>query len=842
MKYIKILEQFIAEAKKFKAGDKWSKDFDYQGMLAAGLKVDVNTPIKKLNKLYDSFTDVNYHTIAKGLGIAIDWIEDNDKKGANDYMDQFHKAVQDELKVNEGINLKASHLSSEDYQKAKKLKAFDSTDWVWNPKSNLYDKVSESVDEASRGKVHKAVKKGSYPVTLVVISNGMVVKQKLVDTPEAVPAHFNTLQKEYPNANISVEDNTGKRLFSESVNEADKYVDARGNFKLRNGLEVKIKPASEIKNLNISKDYMKYNLQIAGKTVKIEKAFKGVFGGAPSEFTVKGYEAFETRSTGKPRVGFTQSIIGDVVSESVTEGLSSSDIRKATETIKKHVKKLGKRANGTSDQVAINISKILGWSGSKIDQLDDYLRKINGGSEEIIFESVNEGSRRDPESIRKEYEELKKHSMMALVSAWSRINKVGNPKSLDKEGLISDLLRAKHGNTYVDKAFESVNEGGTIANQAYSFADYFGVPVSLFKGFKFDGTDDIDKLHGLLKGKSSSLKGTENIYNASLKESVTEAREFKGPFNKNVIQALIDKFDKDLKFKGKDGKIYGVSSRFLDNNKDFFVDNDGYEDVMQYRDIKSAMVESKVNKSNIPNFENFNINEAKIIKDYMSAISIKDFKNIKKGDEVKYMGGTYTVTRNNGYTITLQGSEKHDKAFDVNYSMFNHGGMIIEGKSYQEKFKEESDYYQEMINDPSKRVYDIVDFAQFTTGGMTQKQWEMFMYGRYKKDLQSRDTKIKEKMYKVLNKWLGESITESSSKDGGDKSNGKSHHADHTNKSIAQHWKDTYGEEFHSKYPAIAKIVKSRPGIDRRELKRIWDETYGENFEEQYPALWQKLD
>ena len=69
---------------------------------------------------------------------------------------------------------------------------------------------------------------------------------------------------------------------------------------------------------------------------------------------------------------------------------------------------------------------------------------------------------------------------------------------------------------------ESVNEGGTIANQAYSFADYFGVPVSLFKGFKFDGTDDIDKLHGLLKGKSSSLKGTENIYNASLKESVND--------------------------------------------------------------------------------------------------------------------------------------------------------------------------------------------------------------------------------------------------------------------------------------------------------------------------------
>ena len=47
--------------------------------------------------------------------------------------------------VNEGVNLKAAHLSSAEYQKAKKLKAFDSADWTWNPKSQLYDKVNESL-------------------------------------------------------------------------------------------------------------------------------------------------------------------------------------------------------------------------------------------------------------------------------------------------------------------------------------------------------------------------------------------------------------------------------------------------------------------------------------------------------------------------------------------------------------------------------------------------------------------------------------------------------------------------------------------------------------------------
>jgi hypothetical protein len=45
----------------------------------------------------------------------------------------------------------------------------------------------------------------------------MVVKQELVDTPAAVPAVFNELQKQYPNAVISVESSTGETLFSESV-------------------------------------------------------------------------------------------------------------------------------------------------------------------------------------------------------------------------------------------------------------------------------------------------------------------------------------------------------------------------------------------------------------------------------------------------------------------------------------------------------------------------------------------------------------------------------------------------------------------------------------------------
>lgn len=96
---IKISESVdLNEAKKFKPGDKWSNDFDYEGMLKFASKVNANTPIKTLNDLFDSATDVNYHTPFRNLGIAIDWIEDGDKKGAKDYIKMFKDDIKKEMK------------------------------------------------------------------------------------------------------------------------------------------------------------------------------------------------------------------------------------------------------------------------------------------------------------------------------------------------------------------------------------------------------------------------------------------------------------------------------------------------------------------------------------------------------------------------------------------------------------------------------------------------------------------------------------------------------------------------------------------------------------------------
>ena len=83
-----------------------------------------------------------------------------------------------------------------------------------------YIQTFDAINEAKLSAIHNAAKKGSYPISLVVIENGKVVKQELVGTPQIVPAAFNQLKKEYPNAIVHVEDRTGKRLFSESVSAA----------------------------------------------------------------------------------------------------------------------------------------------------------------------------------------------------------------------------------------------------------------------------------------------------------------------------------------------------------------------------------------------------------------------------------------------------------------------------------------------------------------------------------------------------------------------------------------------------------------------------------------------
>ena len=99
-------------------------------------------------------------------------------------------------------------------------------------KLKLFDNF---IAEASRRKVHKAAKQGSYPAVIVVVQDGEVIHQEPVSTPDIAPATFNVMQEKYPKALLHLEDITGKRLFTESVvteseaeNILDDLLDERG--------------------------------------------------------------------------------------------------------------------------------------------------------------------------------------------------------------------------------------------------------------------------------------------------------------------------------------------------------------------------------------------------------------------------------------------------------------------------------------------------------------------------------------------------------------------------------------------------------------------------------------
>ena len=95
--------------KEFKPGDKWSLDFDYEGMLRYGENISVNDDIEELEKLFRSFEDVNYHREASPLYNMIEAIKGKQEdyqseiiqsewnKIIKEYYNEFQKEIKETL-------------------------------------------------------------------------------------------------------------------------------------------------------------------------------------------------------------------------------------------------------------------------------------------------------------------------------------------------------------------------------------------------------------------------------------------------------------------------------------------------------------------------------------------------------------------------------------------------------------------------------------------------------------------------------------------------------------------------------------------------------------------------
>ncbi len=84
---------------------------------------------------------------------------------------------------------------------------------------DMEDDDEDMMSEAKRGDIHRAAKKGNYPVTIVATRDGKVVRQETVNTPMQVPAAFNIIQFEERgqggDVKVHIESRTGETLFTD---------------------------------------------------------------------------------------------------------------------------------------------------------------------------------------------------------------------------------------------------------------------------------------------------------------------------------------------------------------------------------------------------------------------------------------------------------------------------------------------------------------------------------------------------------------------------------------------------------------------------------------------------
>ena len=83
---------------EYQIGSGWTSDFDYDGMLKAGLQTGVDTNIDTLKKLFDDFEDVNYHREAAHLHNAIEAMEEGAIKEASMFFGDFHAEIKNTMK------------------------------------------------------------------------------------------------------------------------------------------------------------------------------------------------------------------------------------------------------------------------------------------------------------------------------------------------------------------------------------------------------------------------------------------------------------------------------------------------------------------------------------------------------------------------------------------------------------------------------------------------------------------------------------------------------------------------------------------------------------------------
>lgn len=79
--------------------------------------------------------------------------------------------------------------------------------------------VEGIMNEGNWAKIMTGVRKGSLsgPWTIVIIQNKKVIHQEPVKIKDAIPASYEAMKRKFNNANLAIEDNSGKIVYSEKI-------------------------------------------------------------------------------------------------------------------------------------------------------------------------------------------------------------------------------------------------------------------------------------------------------------------------------------------------------------------------------------------------------------------------------------------------------------------------------------------------------------------------------------------------------------------------------------------------------------------------------------------------
>jgi hypothetical protein len=86
------------KSRNYRLGDMWRSDFDYEGMVKKGTMAKVSWGKNKLQKLFDSYEDVNYHEDSEKLWDALKNLEKGKRTQAEKNLEQFRKENKKTLK------------------------------------------------------------------------------------------------------------------------------------------------------------------------------------------------------------------------------------------------------------------------------------------------------------------------------------------------------------------------------------------------------------------------------------------------------------------------------------------------------------------------------------------------------------------------------------------------------------------------------------------------------------------------------------------------------------------------------------------------------------------------